>query len=118
METQEKYQFSSTDSMINDTKNQVNTGLIKLTEADIKAWLVSYLAEILEISQEEIDTKIPFNRYGLDSSATVGLAGDLENWLEQELDAALVYNYPTIEALTQHLASLSKSYAKNLRQRD
>ncbi|NJM71685.1 MAG: acyl carrier protein [Scytonema sp. RU_4_4] len=78
------------------------------TEAKIQAWLVSYLAELLEIDSDEIDVTIPFDRYGLDSSALVGLTGDLEAWLGRELDPTLLYDYPTIDALVQHLIEESK----------
>lgn len=74
------------------------------TATEIQAWLVSYLAEVLEIESDQIDVTIPFERYGLDSSAAVGLTGDLEDWLLTELDPTLMYDYPTIEALAQHLA--------------
>ena len=74
------------------------------TAADIQGWLVSYMAELLEIEPDEIDVTIPFDRYGLDSSAAVGLTGDLEDWLKTELDPTLMYDYPTIEALAKHVA--------------
>jgi acyl carrier protein len=71
---------------------------------EIQAWMVSYLAELLAIEPDEIDVAIPFDRYGLDSSVAVGLTGDLEDWLDRKLDPTLLYDYPTIEALSQHLA--------------
>ena len=51
---------------------------------------------------------IPFDRYGLDSSAAIGMIGDLENWIGIELDPTLPYDYPSIETLAQHLAEESK----------
>ena len=78
------------------------------TAAEIQAWIVSYLAELLEIHPDEVNATIPFDRYGLDSSAAVGLTGDLEDWLGRELDPTLLYDYPTIKALVQHLAEESK----------
>ncbi len=74
------------------------------TAAEIKDWLVSYLGELLEIEPDEVDVTTPFDRYGLDSSAAVGLTGDLEDWLGRELDPTLMYDYPTVEALVQHLS--------------
>lgn len=71
--------------------------------AEIQSWLVAYLANLLEINPSEIDVTVPFNRYGLDSSAAVGLTGDLEEWLGRELDPTLAYDYPTIEALARYL---------------
>ena len=73
------------------------------TQKEIQTWIVNYVAELLEVKPNKIDVTIPFDRYGLDSSAAVGLAGDLETWLDQELDPTLLYDYPTIEALTKHL---------------
>ena len=82
----------------------MSTSVKKLpTQREIQTWIVNYVAELLEVNPDRIDVTIPFDRYGLDSSAAVGLAGDLEDWLERELDPTLLYDYPTIEALTQHL---------------
>ncbi len=78
------------------------------TATKIQAWLVSHLAEQLEINSNEIDVTIPFERYGLDSSAAVSLTGDLEEWLGCDLDPTLLYDYPTIEGLARHLAEESK----------
>ncbi len=80
------------------------------TAAEIQTWLVSYTAKLLELEPDEVDVTIPFDCYGLDSAVAVGLAGDLETWLDREQEPTLVYDYPTIEALTRHLVeSLSDS---------
>ncbi len=75
------------------------------TKKEIETWIVSYIANLLEVDSEDIDITIPFDRYGLDSSAAVGMTGDLEDWLGCEIDPTLVYDYPTIEALVEHLSS-------------
>nr|WP_268890156.1 acyl carrier protein [Gloeocapsopsis dulcis] len=87
---------------IHTTKEDVQK--IPPTAAEIQAWIVSYLADLLEINPDEIDTTIPFDRYGLDSAVVVGLTGDLEAWLDSKLDPTLIYDYPTIEGLARHLA--------------
>ncbi|MEH2326484.1 MAG: acyl carrier protein [Nostoc sp.] len=79
------------------------------TAVEIQAWIVSYLADLLEVDSDEIEVTIPFDRYGLDSSAAVGLTGDLEDWLGCELDPTLLYDYPTVEALVKHLVSELKT---------
>jgi acyl carrier protein len=61
------------------------------------------MAQLLEIDPDEVNVTIPFDQYGLDSSAAVGMTGDLEDWLERKIDPTLLYDYPTIEALAQHL---------------
>ena len=73
------------------------------SKAEIKTWIVNYIADLLEVEPSKIDGSIPFDRYGLDSSAAVGLAGDLEDWLDEELDPTMLYDYPTIDSLTEHL---------------
>lgn len=87
----------------NQTALKGNATKTSPTGAEIQDWIVSYLAELLEIEPDEVDVTIPFDRYGLDSSAAVGLTGDLEDWLGRELDPTLLYDYPTVEALVQHL---------------
>lgn len=75
------------------------------TTTEIQAWIVAYVADLLEVDSDEVDVTIPFDRYGLDSSAAVGMTGDLEDWLETDIDPTVLYDYPTIEALVQHLSS-------------
>lgn len=71
--------------------------------AEVEEWLISYLAEVLEIEKNEVDITAPFETYGLDSSSAVILTGDLSEQLGYELDPTLLYDYPTIEAVTQYL---------------
>jgi acyl carrier protein len=70
---------------------------------EIQAWIVAYLAELLGVDSDELDVKIPFDRYGLDSLAAIGMTGELENWLGYPIDPTLIYDYPTIESFAQHL---------------
>jgi len=71
---------------------------------EIQAWIVEYLAEVLEIDRDELDVTVPFDCYGLDSAVAVGMTGDLEDWLGQKLDLTLLYDYPTVESFSHHLA--------------
>ena len=70
---------------------------------EIQQWIVAYLAELLAVDSDAVDVKIPFDRYGLDSSAAIGMTGELENWLGYSIDPTLIYDYPTIESFAQHL---------------
>ena len=74
--------------------------------SEIQDWIVSYIAELLEVEPELVDPTISFDRYGLDSSAAYALTGDLEDWLGQEIDPTAIYDYPTVEALSEHLSSV------------
>ena len=72
---------------------------------EIQEWIVAYIGELLEIDPEEVEITVPFDTYGLDSSAAVMLTGDLESWLKTEIEPTLLYDYPTVEALVKHLSS-------------
>jgi acyl carrier protein len=74
---------------------------------DIQAYLIAKLSEELELDQQDIDIQEPFASYGLNSMTAVSLSGDLESWLGTKLPATLAWDYPTIEALANHLTQLS-----------
>lgn len=86
--------------------NVQNLAVKERSATEIQDWIVAYLANLLEIEPEEVNITIPFDHYGLNSSAAVGLTGDLEDWLgkDKEIDPTLLYYYPTVEALVQHLS--------------
>lgn len=77
----------------------------KITVASVQEWLTHYLANLLDMDPDDVDVETPFEGYGLDSAAAVAMTGDLEDWLKIELDPTLVYDYPTIEKLSSHLAA-------------
>lgn len=94
--------------------NDTEAGLIDKqfpAEAEIQAWLVLYLADLLDMDPDEVDVAISFDRYGVDSSAAVGLTGDLEDWLDRKLEPTSLYDYPTIEALARYLAESAETKA-------
>ena len=72
---------------------------------EIEEWIASYLAPLLHVHRDEIDPRRPFAEFGLDSLAAVTLSGELERWLGRELSPTLAWDYPTIEALSRHLAA-------------
>lgn len=75
------------------------------TNDEIQEWIISYLANLLDIDGEDIDIDEPFDRYGLDSASAIGLMGDLGTWLKQDFDPTLIYDFPTITSLANHLIS-------------
>ena len=83
---------------------ETSTANAAVASEDIKNWIVTYIANLLEISSDEIDTDVSFDAYGLDSSAAIGLTGDLEDWLGTEIEPTLLYDYPTVDALVDYLS--------------
>ncbi len=74
------------------------------TEAEIRAWCVKYLMDTFEVpaGPTALDTK--FARFGMDSAMAVDFALALEDWLQIEIPADAVYEYPTVNELARYLA--------------
>lgn len=72
--------------------------------AEIQNWIVSRLSAELKVAPEAIDVRQPFTSFGVDSIAIFTLTGDLAEWLERDLRATLLWEFPNIEELSQHLA--------------
>ncbi len=70
----------------------------------IEGWLIERVSVLVDVPPGELDTAQPFAAFGLDSIAAVGLAGELEDWLEVELPGTILWDYPTIAALAEYLA--------------
>lgn len=79
----------------------------QVTPTELKAWLIAYLAQLLGVDEKQVDPSFSFELYGIDSTAAVGLSGDLSDLLGRELDVALAYDHPTIDALVDHLVTTS-----------
>jgi acyl transferase domain-containing protein len=77
--------------------------------AEIASWIVARISAELQVDPAELDPREPFSSYGITSKSAVILSGDLMDWLGRDLSPTLFYEYPTIEALTRHLAQPSTS---------
>ena len=73
------------------------------SKEEIEKWLISYLSEALKIDKAEVDKKKPFKDYGLDSSAALILTGDLEDFLDLELEPTLLLDHKNLESLINYL---------------
>jgi acyl carrier protein len=70
----------------------------------IRNWLVAKVAAHLQVEPGEIDATSPLQDFGLDSIAVFNVTGELAEWLGRNLTATLLWDFPTIEALSRHLA--------------
>ena len=80
-----------------------------LTTESIQSWLINNVAELLEMSADEVDLQEPFHSFGLSSLDEVTLSGDLEGWLNIKLSPTITWDYPTIEVLSKYLAERVKA---------
>jgi acyl transferase domain-containing protein len=75
-----------------------------LTAEDIQAWLVEQIAQELGVKPDDINVRVPFDSYGLDSVLAIGIANAGKQFLGLDMSPLLLVHYPTIESLSQHLA--------------
>ena len=69
----------------------------------IEYWLIDKLASRLGVDAEEIDLEKSIFAYGLDSSVALSLTGELETFVDLELDPTLFWEYPKISELAEYL---------------
>ncbi len=71
--------------------------------AEIQRWMQHNIGTALDIAGDSLDPTEPFTSYGLDSIAGFTLTLELADWLERDLPATLLWDFPTISELAQHL---------------
>ena len=81
-------------------------------EGVLRDWFVDYLSELLGRRPDAIDVTKSFNKSGLDSSATIGMTGDLGEWLGFDFDPTMAYDHPSIDQLARHLAGMDEVRAR------
>ena len=73
--------------------------------AEIESWLVERITARLRLAPGEVSVTTPFLELGMSSLDALEVASALEGWLGRQLSPTAIYNYPTIAALAQWLAS-------------
>jgi acyl carrier protein len=74
------------------------------TTSTLTSWLADRVALYLRKDPHEIDPTVPLAAYGLDSVVALSLCGDIEEEYDLVLDVTIAWDYPTLEALADHLA--------------
>ncbi|MBG1258280.1 type I polyketide synthase [Nostoc commune] len=99
---EKQHQQTKTEEETNITLQQLS--LKSLTREDIQAWLVNQIAQELGVKPDEINIRLPFDSYGLDSVLAIAIASTGKQFLGLDMSPLLLVHYPTIESLSQHLA--------------
>lgn len=71
----------------------------------ISQWLTEKIALLMSCAPDEVDVHRPFADFTLDSSVVVSLTADLGKWIGRELSVTLFWEFTTIDALANALAS-------------
>ena len=74
-----------------------------MKELDVREWIVTYLADILDMPVPEIRFDETFMNYGLDSADAVIIGGALEEQFDVEVDATVFLRNETIDDLIDDL---------------
>ncbi|MGW0560033.1 acyl carrier protein [Streptomyces sp. NPDC003016] len=73
------------------------------TTESLTTWLAERIALYLKRRPAEIDPAVPLAEYGLDSVASLSLCGDIEEDFDFVLEPTAAWDYPTVQALADHL---------------
>lgn len=80
-----------------------------LAPRELQQWLVTEVAQRLEIDPAEIKLNRPLTEYGLSSVEAMVFSGDLQEKFGSSLPVTLIYDYPTIHSLSQYLHQLASN---------
>ncbi len=73
------------------------------TTEEIIDWMRNRISQDLHCAPEDIDPDANYDALGLDSLAILIATGELAEWLDTQLEAATLFEHPTIRALATHL---------------
>ena len=68
-------------------------------------WLTVKVAGYLRVPTDAISVDTPVADYGLDSAASLALCADLEDEMGIVAETTIVWDFPTIDAMAQHLVA-------------
>jgi acyl carrier protein len=73
------------------------------TQDEIKDLITNQISGVLSIPAHQISTDATFDSYGIDSANSVLMVGKLEDFLDVELPTTLLWDFNTIQKLSDHL---------------
>ena len=73
------------------------------THDQIKTTVTNLVAREIRMSAAEIPADQPLTRYGLDSLAATVLVGEIEDAMGLQLDATMLWDHQTINALVAYV---------------
>jgi acyl carrier protein len=74
------------------------------SQVEIVDWCRSYVSRTLDVPVEKVDPNAEFDALGFDSAAAVALVVDIGEWLNMDLEPAVLFDFPTISAFAEHIA--------------
>ncbi|SHG93906.1 beta-ketoacyl synthase N-terminal-like domain-containing protein [Chryseobacterium vrystaatense] len=100
--------LSSLDHQNSISENSRGQNLTHSIDKPLREIIREMVAGELEIDIDEIDSSIPLFELGLDSIHSLGIRTDLEELLNIKLSVSLIYDFNTVDLLSQHLEELTQ----------
>lgn len=73
------------------------------TKEEIGQWCRAYVADLLEMPVEEVDTAADFDRLGIDSALAVSLLIEVEERYDVDLPPEELFENPNINAVATYV---------------
>jgi acyl carrier protein len=73
------------------------------SKESIEEWLTNWISNAVALPRSSVDPRKSLLDYSLSSVTATMLVGDLEDWLGLTLAPTLAWDYPSINAMTEHL---------------
>ncbi len=78
--------------------------MASMTSEQMSDWLRERIARDIDQDPDSVDPTATFDRLGIDSLALLGVIGDLAGELDLEIETSVLFDHPSIQALSKHLA--------------
>jgi acyl carrier protein len=82
-----------------------------VTAQEAQSWLLERIAGRLGVQPHEVSPERSFHDFDLDSTESVILAAELEEWLGFPLGTTALWYHPTTRELAEHIAEESRRHA-------
>lgn len=71
---------------------------------ELADWLIGKIAAYLNVPPDTIDADTPLADCGIDSAMSLSLCADLQYEHNLDVETTIVWDYPTVNAIAEHLA--------------
>jgi acyl transferase domain-containing protein len=92
--------------------------IIVKKKEDIQDWLIGKIVKLTQLKEHEISVEDSFAKFGIDSANAIALTKELEYFLDVQLSPTLIWNYPSIDALSAYLSQTAKADEKSCQPND
>ena len=79
--------------------------MASMTSEQMSAWLRERSARDIGKDPDSVDPAATCDRLGIDSLALLGVIGDLAAELDIEIETSVLFDHPSIQALSNHFAA-------------